>query len=64
MVQLGDKIIDVIEKYAKSWGFQKAELKISNGSKNGDSFSGDVSKVLVQDAGVYHQDSEENDNEM
>jgi hypothetical protein len=62
MVQLSEQIIDIILKYAKNMGFQKPELRVSNGSKNGDSFSGDVSRVLVQETVGYNRDIEENNN--
>jgi hypothetical protein len=50
MANLNDKIVAVIKQYARQNGIVKPVLKISSGSKNGDSFSGDVSRVVVYEA--------------
>lgn len=58
---LGSTVHRVVHEHAERMGIQKPKLFVSEGSKNGDSYSGEVYRVIVT-SDVLVEDHENNNN--
>lgn len=64
LFELPTNVTDAVRDYVIKWGFSKPKFGISGASKNGDSFSGDLYRiVLTNDVnGSIDGDNENNNN--
>lgn len=55
-------VYQVVHDYARTLGIQKPKLQISEGSKNGDSYSGEVYRIIITPDEMEVDDHTNNNN--
>lgn len=53
-------VFRVVQDYAQLVGIAKPQIVVTEGSKNGDSYSGEVYRILVRDEGGISEDEQGN----
>lgn len=65
LFELPTNVTDAVRDYVQKWGFSKPKFRISGASKNGDSFSGDLYRIVLTNDlnnGSIDADNENNNN--
>lgn len=61
LIELPTNVTDAVRNYVQKWGFSKPKFHITGASKNGDSFSGDLYRIVLTND-VTNGDNENNNN--